>query len=419
MVNLSKAFKVRIRALRLKKKGLLRFFAIAVWIVLLIPHVALAEGFHSAISGYAKSLNFFTQTSGFVPEFVNNPTLSAKKDQNVFSSLERLRLQGRFSYDLDEEHRVKVKVDYDNQAYFGSFVPKGDFRIARNISEARQFLDLSHTLVENSDALYEHRLYRATIRYEGPYFDLEMGRQQIPWGVGRFFTPTDFFNPFNPTQIELDERDGVDAVNLITRRNRGYQAQLIYTPSGRHLHPQRYMARVSKDVAPYEMGLLGGRIDRDHAVGFDVTGTAGDFAVRGEVIYREAQLEKDFVKFTLNADYNLPYNIYTLVEYHYNGQGRRSASAYQQDRLIEGEIQQLGKNYLALSVGHDLTSLIRLENRTIYNMDDQSFFERPEIQYEVQQNMLLTAGAQLYLGGDSDEFGKPKNLFLIEGKYSF
>ncbi|MBI1977224.1 MAG: hypothetical protein HYS55_00565 [Candidatus Omnitrophica bacterium] len=383
-------------------------------------HINLANGkIENKISGYVKSLNFFTSTTGFTPELVDSPSAIAKQNSNAFTSLERFRLQTRTVLKLTEKERFTLKVDYDHQPYFGTFVGTGDFRIAKRQTEERQFLDLSQTLVEQDNVFYEHRLYRASIAYESEAFDLEIGRQQIPWGVGHFFTPTDLFNPFNPTQIELEERDGVDAVNFTLKKPAGFKTQWVYTPGGKQLHPQRFLGRISHDVKGYEVGVLGGRIKRDHAVGFDLQGNLMDSAVRGEFLYREAELEKDFVKFTVNADYNFPHNIYGLLEYHFNGQGRRDQDDYQVDRLIRGEIQELGKNFLAGLLGYDLTSLIRLEYRTIWNMDDTSLFQRPEIQYEVTSNILITLAAQLYLGANDDEYGQAKNLFLGEVKYTY
>jgi hypothetical protein len=312
-----------------------------------------------------------------------------------------------------------LKIDYDQQAYFGTFVGTGDFRVAKKQSEDRQFLDLSQTFVEDDNGFYEHRLYRAIFGYESSSFQMEVGRQQIPWGVGHFFTPTDIFNPFNPTQIELEERDGVDAVNVATKKIKGYKVQAVYTPNGKQLHPQRYAARISRDVSGYEAAILGGRVKRDHAVGFDVAGNLKGSAIRGEMIYREAAGEKDFFQFTVNADYNFPHNIYALLEYHFNGRGRRDPSKYQRDRWIRGVVQQLAKNYIAFLLGYDITSLFRIENRIIFNPDDVSFFVRPEIRYEFRPNLLFTAGAQLFLGENEDEFGQPKNLFLFETKYAF
>lgn len=237
--------------------------------------------------------------------------------------------------------------------------------------------------------------------------------------MGHFFTPTDLFNPFNPTQIELEERDGVDAVSFTTKNYRGIRSQFVFTPQGRQLHPSRYLGRIWKDISGYEIGILGGRIKRDNAVGFDFAGNIKDSAVRGELLFREAEGEKNYLKLTANADYNFPHNIYALLEYHFNSQGEGDPNAYQIDRLIRGDIQQVARNYAALLLGYDITPLLRFENRLILNMDDASLFIRPELQYEIGSDFLVTLASHLFLGANKDEYGRPKNLFLGELTYSF
>ncbi|MBI3317469.1 MAG: hypothetical protein HYZ85_05665 [Candidatus Omnitrophica bacterium] len=373
------------------------------------------------ISGYLKTLNFFTRTTSLSPELVNNPLAVEEIKEDLFQNLERVRLQMRAGVKLPLNQRLVAKVDYDHQAFFGSFVHSDNFRYRRWTVEERQFGDLSQTLVKKRNAFYEHRLYRAYLTYETEKASLTVGRQQIPWGLGHFFTPTDVFNPFNPTQIEWDERDGTDAVNLAVKLPYEAKTQWIYTPRGaRSLHPQRFFNRTSRDVKGYEIGVINGLIHRDFASGFDLRGNVKDSAVRGEFLYRHKDNEeKDFMQFTVNADYNLPKNIYMLLEYHFNGLGRRSFRDYQRDLQTRGDFTQLARNYLGLLLGYDITALLRLEHRTLFNMDDVSFFIRPELQYEVTSNLLATLGAQLFLGANQDEYGAPANLYFGEMKYNF
>lgn len=376
-------------------------------------------GLHPDISGEVKSLNFFTLTTGLTPELADNPLATAERGEILFRNMERARLKVRIPYPIDETRHLDIKINYDNQAEFGSFVSTGDYRLAEKWSEERQFLDLSQTFVEEESVRYLHRLYRATVSYRDEPFTMEIGRQQIPWGRGHFFTPTDVFNPFSPTQIELEERDGVDAIHLNFAEWKSLKGQFIYTPRGKRLHPQRIMGRISRDVLAYEIGLLGGRVGKDHVVGLDLEGNLGDAVLRGEGIFREADSEKEFFKYTLNFDYNLPKNFLAGLEYYYNGQGRRHPRDYQLDRFIKGDIQQMGKNFGAFLIQHDVTPLWTVAHRFIMNMDDVSFFVRPEIQYEATNNLIFAAATQLFLGHPSDEFGRGQNLYLMEVRYSF
>jgi hypothetical protein len=377
------------------------------------------KGFDPSVSGELKSLNFFTMTTGLTPELATDPTAMAERGEMVFRNMERARFKVRAPYQIDDDRHISIKIDYDQQTEFGSFVSTGDHRLMEKWSEERQFLDLSQTLVERESVRYLHRLYRASVIYRDKYYSMEIGRQQIPWGRGHYFTPTDVFNPFSPTQIELEERDGVDAVNLTTSEWHSLKGQLVYTPRGKRLHPQRIMGRISHHLQDYELGLLGGRYRDDHVIGFDAEGNFGDAALRAEGIFQEAEHERNFFKYTVSLDYNLPKNFLVGGEYHYNGQGDRERSDYDLPRFVSGEIQQVAKNYGAFLIQHDLTPLWTVANRLIMNMDDVSFFVRPEIQYEAGNNFILTAAIQLFLGNNQDEFGRGQNLYLIEAKYSF
>ena len=371
------------------------------------------------ISGYAKTLNTFYQSSGVTPDTIRNPSAGGERGEKLFDSLERIRLKLRSAYHFNLNQRILLKIDYDHQANFGSGVGGNDFRYNQEIAERQQFLDLRQTFAEQKGAFYGQRFYRAVAVYENSWFSASAGRQQIPWGVAHFFTPTDLFNPYNPTQIETDERSGVDALSLTTNPIRGIKSQWVYTPRGAALHPQRFFSRISKEIQGYEVGLINGIIHRDYAAGFDVSGNIKESAVRTELLFRAANQERNFIKWTVNADYNFPHNIYGLLEYHFNGEGRRRPQHYQRDRFARGEIQQMARNYLAAVVGKDLTSLLRFENRTIFNMDDVSFYVRPELRYEFLSNTLLTLAAQIYAGGKQDELGQPENLYFAELKRTF
>lgn len=383
-------------------------------------HAEKAPKLESKFSGYVKSLNILTKSTGSVPETIDDSLIEGEKNQNLFQTVERVRFKSETSYPLTLNQQLLAKIHYDQQASFGSYVSEGDFRLEEKLAQERQFVDLSQNMIEREGVVYMHRLHRASIAYKGPHFKMEIGRQQISWGVGYFFTPTDLFNPFQSTQLELDERDGTDAVDFQTLALKLFKTQFVYTPRGGRLHPQRFLARFSKqNVMDYEVGVLGGFIHRDLVSGFDLRGNIKNSAVRGELLFRKEDNDDAFVQFTANADYNFHHNIYGMLEYHFNGEGHRKRGAYQRDRLLRGDIRQLAKNYVAAILSRNLTPLVRLENRFILNIDDLSIFFRPEIQYEATENLLLTAGVQIFEGDKHDELGNAKNWYFAELKQSF
>ena len=383
-----------------------------------LPSAARGESADStwqiSLSGYVKTLNFLTKATDS-----SSDASPAYAPHHAADSTERLRLKLRSAYQISDSSSLSAKVDYDQQASFGSFVNTREFEIIEDQTEERQGFDAIKSLAQSDDAAYIHRLYRGSIVYERDEGSLEIGRQQVPWGLGHFFSATDILNPFNIRQIEFDERDGVDAINLIVNDLAGGKLQAVHTPDGKALHEERFLLRASRDVVQYELGLIGGTAADDEVIGLDLAGNVRDSTVRSELLFRNASDEPDFLKFIVNADYNLPYNIYGLIEYHFNGQGEDSPKNYQWQRWLEGDIQQLGKNYIGLVLGHDLTPLLRVETRAVLNLDDTSLFLRPECRYELAPNLVLTLAAQLFAGTAQEEFGRPQDLYLFEAKYSF
>ena len=378
--------------------------------------------FEHHFSGYLKSVDFISQTTGLTPTLLYNPLLPASRDKTVVSTLERLRLKSHAIFRIKEGQRFVSHIEYDNQPQFGNYVNTGDFKVIQQQMENRQFLDLSQTLVTGHSAYYEQLLYRAVASYESRYGSVDAGRQLITWGKGFFFTPTqNLFNPFYPTQIEIfDRRPGVDGVRAETARYKTFKLEGLYCPPGRSLSPQRLYGRLSGDVGGWEVSALGGRIFQQEAdFGFDFAGNVKQSVLRGELLFRKPDHGAPFTQAVINADYNFPRNIHALLEYYYNGQGGCSPSHYQFAPFIRGETQQLAQQYLGLSLGKNITPLLSVGNNTIMNLNDASLFIRPEVQYSVKNNLVLTAGMEIFAGGPRSEYGRARNIYYSELKYSF
>ncbi len=376
------------------------------------------------ISGHAQNLNILTKSTGLKPETADNPLNLDKKDANLFVSSNRVRIKIELELDQIEkildarEAQISAIIEYDHKVDTGSFSGRGDSRIAKQNHHLAQAVDLSNSIVDENGVLYEHALYRAYVSLRSDAIDIDMGRQQIPWGVGRFKTPTDVFNSFDFSQLEWDERNGVDAVNA-KMDIAGTRVNYVFTPRGEKLHPARHMARITRDIAGYETSIITGRNNHNNTIGYDLQGNIGDAAVRSELLYENARDENDFLRMTFNLDYSFPNGLYALAEYHYNGQGERSSDQYNISRLIKGEIQDLGRNYLGMQFGYDFTPLLRIENSTLINMDDESSATRVELQNSLNDNLMLTLAAIFAIGNEGDEFGDKQNLYLAEMEYAF
>ena len=195
------------------------------------------------ISGHVQTMGVLTESTGLRPETADNPLDAATPGSDLFMSANRARVKiewdlARLDRELGRREKRVLVAEYEQRVSGGSFVGRGDYRVARRIRHERQAVDLSHSLVDEPGFVYEHGLHRLYYSHRSEFIDADAGRQQIPWGVGRFTTPTDVFNPFLLSELEWDERDGVDGLNL--RRDVGPgNLNFVYTPRGGALHRNR------------------------------------------------------------------------------------------------------------------------------------------------------------------------------------
>lgn len=378
------------------------------------------------VSGNLRTLNVLSNSTGLYPVASPLATNSApKRGSDLFTSADRARINMEWKAYLESLRQgegsapaIGAHVEYDHQVYAGSAVSRPDFRGIKRVQYERQWLDLSQSIVEENGVLYEHSLYRAYLSFRSDALDVDIGRQQIPWGVGHFVTPTDVFNPLSITSLEPEERDGVDAVNT-TLRLGDLKINYVFTPRGRRLHPIRHGVRVSGDIRGFEVGGVGGTEGRDEFIGYDIAGNVGDAVVRHELLYHTAEIGKSYVGSAVNVDYNFNNGLYALMEYAFNGRGESRKVDYPVLQLANGEIQHLGRHYLGLGLGYDITPLIRVEDRTFINLNDDSFYNRLEFKWSLRDDLMLEVGAIVMIGNQTDEFNRYGNLFYQELKWFF
>ena len=64
----------------------------------------------------------------------------------------------------------------------------------------------------------------------------------------------------------------------------------------------------------------------------------------------------------------------------------------------EGSVYLLGKHYLSLGVGYKIHPLIPFNGFIMYNLSDNSIVFAPMIEYNISENIYISAGAYLGIG---------------------
>lgn len=352
------------------------------------------------LTGYYKNLLFSSET--FFPG-----TEQFTVDLNRL----RLKLQGR------ARDWAALDIQYDHEAFLGSFLKTGLFNIQKN-QEPDTYLDLENAYLDQNRIFARHRLYRGYLTIYSPYADLTIGRQRIAWGTTRFWNPTDLLNPFNPIQLEREERSGVDAILTDVNLGSLSKLSLVYAPQD-SWEESSSAARLRTNISGFDLSVMGGLFRKDQVVGFDFAGAIKDIGVRGEATYTSADLEDNFIRAVLGADYTLPNTFSIMIEYYYNGEGKADEKDYNFQRIFSVELLSLARHYIGISIGYDLTPLLRWDNYAILNLNDKSLFFSPNLTYSVIADLDLSLGIQIFEGSDRSEYGALHNLYYTQLQWFF
>ncbi|MFP4473992.1 MAG: hypothetical protein ACLFOY_00435 [Desulfatibacillaceae bacterium] len=292
----------------------------------------------------------------------------------------------------------------------------------------RRLFDLTATLDDAPGHVWYHRMDRLYAAYTTFTLDVRAGRQAVTWGNGLVFNPMDLFNPFAPTDVERDYKNGDDMLSVQYSPSRG-NVHLLYVPRRNPAdgNPSRdhssLAAKYHVMSGDHELDFMVGRHYRDMVAGFGVTGYLGAAAWRMDVV--GVLLEPDdgrrlpiddkgsYVSAVANIDYSWVWagkNWYGLLEVYHNGlmdneYAEDSATRAVRERLDRGQLHTLGNTYAAGTVRFEAHPLVNLHLAAITNLADPSGILQPRMVYDVRQNTRIVAGANVYWGRDGSEFG--------------
>ena len=361
-----------------------------------------AEGDQSKVklSGYYK--NLLSQSKTVFPD-----------SEPYIADLNRLRLElqgkplGWAGFD----------VQYDNEVLFGSYLNTAQFALQKE-HQPDTYWDLESTTLDRPSAFGRQSLYRAYADFYSALADLRVGRQRIAWGTGRFWNPTDILNPFDPTQLERDERPGVDAALVERKLGALSKLSLAYAPQ-RPSSDSSVAAHLHGNLKETDFSLMAGQFHGDEVTGFDFSGRIGQVGVRGEAAHTRADAGPSYVRAVIGADYVFPGTLALSGEIYYNGQGTTNQRDYDFAALFSGAVQNVACHYVGLYAGYDLTPLLRLNSYAIINLDDNSVFFYPNVVYSVITNVDLTVGVQYFHGSTGTEYGTFHDVYYAQLQWFF
>ena len=334
-------------------------------------------------------------------------------DESTFLDLTRLRLRPTFYLPSNTSIILEYEIDplYQSSGLiFGNSVDR----------TIRQNFDLRWTAVAEKNFTVTHFVDRLYLRYAFKMGDLTIGRQRISWGTGRVWNPTDLFSPINPASFDKIEKDGADAFSTRFYLGNFTDVELVYNPVN-EFKESNYGARFRTNIRKYDFSFLGGYFDRRIVIGGDFAGNLFTAGFRGEGIISidENDFESNFIKYILGLDYQFTPEIYGLIEYQFNGEGKSNRSNYELNRLLAGEILNLSRNYLVLQSTYQIHPLLSTGISLNSNLNDGSGFFSGSATYSLTENFYTSFGALLPFGTTFDEYAYYPISIYLKGELYF
>ncbi len=353
------------------------------------------------LSGYYKNLLISSKTQ---PLF--------GMTESYLLDINRLRL--KLAGELNES--VAFDIQYDNEVFLGNYLDTTEFLSLLKNRQPDAYFDFDSRYIENKNGYGIHRLYRAYLDLSLAEVDLRFGRQRIAWGTAMLWNPMDILNPFNPIQLERQEREGVDAILMDWNYNALSRVSLVYA---KLQSSESKAMRWRSNQKGFDLSLMAGRFHGNTVVGFDFAGQIAEIGVRGEITQTDSANARGFTRAVIGADYTFVNTLSFNIEIYYNGQGVADPASYEFNRRLTGEMQSLARRYLGGSLGYDITPLLQWHSYLIINLDDDSVFFAPSLLYSLTDNIEVSMGVQAFNGGVGTEYGLLENLYFVQLQWFF
>jgi len=256
----------------------------------------------------------------------------------------------------------------------------------------------------------EHNIDRAYLRLSRGPADVFIGRQAVAWGSARAVNPTDVVAPYPFTELDSEERVGVDALRAVIQLG-GISYVEAGAVAGRGLHADSSAAFLRAkthwgptDVAPC-VALYRGHL----MSGLDLAGSLAGAGAWLEAAYTKYDTKGSQIPGSANSwrlsagcDYRASNSIFLSLEYHYNGDGEPGPGSYARNErkpgYRDGPVYLMGRHYLVPSLAWQMHPLVGSSTIPFVNLSDRSLLLAQSLEYNATQDSYLSIGAYISLG---------------------
>lgn len=358
------------------------------------------------------------------------------QDHNLEVRLKLAARRERWGFD---SHIQFITVHSDTLAGFRD-LPQIVFPGAGIINDDRRWFNLSHELTNEGKNATLLRLDRISVAYTGSKAVIRFGRQAISWGNGLLFTPMDIFNPFDPTAVDKEYKSGDDMLYGQYLLDNGNDVQAVAV-----VRRNPVSGNVEQDESSLSVKYHGFRGGNEYDIllaehygqrvlGLGASTDLGGAVWRGDLVWTDTAPGSVFtaVGGVSYSGVTAGHNWTGFLEYYYNGFGQSggdySAAGLAGNpellkRLSRGELFNLGRHYLGVSVTVEWTPLLHITPNIFVNLSDPSALAQLVISYDWKQDILLLVAMNFPVGPGGSEYGgiesEQPGLFVSSGPSVF
>jgi hypothetical protein len=272
------------------------------------------------------------------------------------------------------------------------------------------------------------------------FLDLTLGKQQLAFGSGYAWNPTDLFNRPNLLDVTY-EQPGHQAARLDVATDGWGSFTLVASPAA-DLEDATSVIQWQRNINRFELSLVTARSPwfyTDYSSGLptpfkeerlvyggSMVGELFSLGVWCEYAYSDLTGDhgfEDFSELVLGSDYTFRNGLYLLGEYFWNGDGQESSDDYTLTdwlRMYSGETRSLARSQLYLYASYPATDLLSIGLTGLYCPSDGGAALVPILYYTPEAETEVTLMGNIYAGENRDQFSEEMGLgFLLRFRRYF
>lgn len=361
-----------------------------------------------SVSGYYKNFSVVLKPSGAAglsSSILNYPAMGMVNN----------RVRMNMFYDVSDRYSVNIAYDISpriqDQALFNQdilFTGIDPFQYRFDDLDSRLYPAKGKRI--RSFAIFQN-LDRAFLKARFNFADFYLGRQAIAWGSARVVNPTDIIAPYTFEELDTEDRIGVDAVRM--RIPIGFMGEIDFGYVGGkdfEFENSAMFVRGKYYLAKTDVSLLLVEFRENVLAGLDISRAIGGagFWLESAVVFDNAwndfdiQKESNYLRATIGMDYSFSGKTYGFLEYHFSsagsGQPQNYLGIFEESSVSHGAVYLMGEHYLIPGLTYQITPLITLTGQSLFNVNDQSIFITPQVEYNIAENIYISGGAFISIG---------------------